>query len=164
MTRIPVHSAELDGTDVWRPHVTVATVIPRDGRFLLVEENVRGDIVLNQPAGHLEPDETLPAAAIRETLEETGWHVALTCLIGVQQWRSLSGRDFVRFTFAADAVRHDPARPLDDGIVRALWLDRDEIAAAAKRLRSPMVLSSIDDWMGGRRLPLDAIRAFNVCP
>lgn len=162
MNQLSVHSAEFDNTDIWRPHVTVATVVPRGGRFLLVEENVRGDIVLNQPAGHLEPDEALPDAAIRETLEETGWHVALTCLLGVQQWRSLSGREFVRFTFAADAVRHDPARPLDDGILRALWLDRDEIAAAAHRLRSPMVLTSIDEWIDGRRLPLDAIRNFSV--
>jgi len=151
---------ETDDAGVWRPHVTVATVVPRDGRFLLVEENVRGRVVLNQPAGHLDPDETLHAAAVRETLEETGWHVTLTCLLGVQQWQSPSGRQFVRFTFAADAIEHDPARPLDDGILRALWLDRDEIATETRRLRSPMVLASVDDWIAGRRLPLDVIRAF----
>jgi ADP-ribose pyrophosphatase YjhB (NUDIX family) len=150
--------AELDDAGVWRPHVTVATVVPRGGRFLLVEEDVRGRLVFNQPAGHLDPGETLHAAAVRETLEETGWHVELTCLLGVQQWRSPSGRQFVRFTFAADALRHDPTRPLDTGIVRALWLGRDEIAAAGDRLRSPMVLAGVDDWLGGRRLPLDAIR------
>jgi ADP-ribose pyrophosphatase YjhB (NUDIX family) len=143
---------------VWRPHVTVATVVPRDGRFLLVEEQVRGRIVLNQPAGHLEPDETLQAAAIRETLEETGWHVTLTCLLGVQQWRSRSGRQFVRFTFAAEPLRHDPLRPLDAGILRTLWFGRDEIAAAGESLRSPMVLASVDDWLAERRLPLDAVR------
>ena len=147
-----------DDAEVWRPHVTVATVVPRDGRFLLVEEDVRGRVVLNQPAGHLEPDESLQAAAVRETLEETGWHVALTCLLGVQQWHSPSGRQFVRFTFAAEPLRHEPARPLDGGILRTLWLDRDEVAAAAARLRSPMVLASIDDWLTGPRLPLDAIR------
>ncbi len=154
----PMNPTETDDADVWRPHVTVATVVPRDGRFLLVEENIRGRVVLNQPAGHLDPDETLQAAAVRETLEETGWHVALTCLVGVQQWQSPSGRQFVRFTFAADAIEHDPSRPLDAGIVRALWLERDEIAAANERLRSPMVLASVDDWIAGRRLPLDAIR------
>ncbi len=143
---------------IWRPHVTVATVVPRDGRFLLVEESVRGCVVLNQPAGHLDPDETLQAAAVRETLEETGWEVALTCLLGVQQWSSPGGRQFVRFTFAADPVTHDPARPLDAGILRALWMSRAEIADAAPRLRSPMVLAGIDDWLGGRRIPLEAIR------
>ncbi|MEO5624741.1 MAG: NUDIX hydrolase [Dokdonella sp.] len=151
-------TTELDETDIWRPHVTVATVVPRDDRFLLVEEEIRGSIVLNQPAGHLDPDESLQAAAIRETLEETGWTVALTCLLGVQQWQSPSGRQFVRFTFAADAVAHDATRPLDTGILRAIWMTRDEMAAAAARLRSPMVLASVDDWVAGRRLPLDAIR------
>ena len=157
MTQLPATS-ELDDTDIWRPHVTVATVIARDGRFLLVEEDVRGRIVLNQPAGHLDPDESLQNAAVRETLEETGWDVELTCLLGVQQWHSPSGRQFVRFTFAANAMHHDPARPLDNGILRAIWMTRDEIAAASARLRSPMVLASVDDWLAGRRLPLDAIR------
>ncbi len=161
MNQLPA-TADLDDADIWRPHVTVATVVPRDGRFLLVEENVRGRTVLNQPAGHLDPDESLLAAAIRETREETGWDVALTCLLGVQQWRSPSQRQFVRFTFAADPLQHDPARALDAGIVRALWLSRDEIAAAGSRLRSPMVLASVDDWLAGRRLPLDAIRNFCV--
>ncbi|WP_371281212.1 NUDIX hydrolase [Dokdonella sp.] len=138
--------------------MTVATVVPRDGRFLLVEETVHGRTVINQPAGHLEPDETLQSAAIRETLEETGWHVELECLVGIQQWTSTqSGSQFVRFTFAARALDHDPSLPLDEGILRALWLSRDEIAAAGERLRSPLILSSIDDWLGGRRLPLDSI-------
>jgi ADP-ribose pyrophosphatase YjhB (NUDIX family) len=144
---------------IWRPHVTVATVVPRDGRFLLVEEDVRGRIVLNQPAGHLDPDEPLQVAAVRETLEETGWEVALDCLLCVQQWRNAeSGREFVRFTFAAMPVRHHAERALDAGILRALWLTREEIAAEGPRLRSPMVLSSIDDWIAGHRIPLDAIR------
>lgn len=161
MTRISTIASELE-EDVWRPHVTVATVVPREGRFLLVEEDVRGRTVLNQPAGHLEPDESLLDAAVRETLEETGWDVALSCLLGVQQWRSPSGNQFVRFTFGAEPLRHDAARPLDAGILRALWLTREEIAAEATRLRSPMVLASIDDWLGGRRLPLDSVRSFSV--
>jgi len=163
MTRISTVVTELE-EDVWRPHVTVATVVPREGRFLLVEEDVRGRTVLNQPAGHLEPDESLLDAAVRETLEETGWDVALTCLLGVQQWRSPSGSQFVRFTFGADALRHHAGRSLDAGILRALWLSREEIAADAARLRSPMVLASIDDWLGGRRLPLDSVRSFSVRP
>ncbi|HVZ22853.1 MAG TPA: NUDIX hydrolase [Vicinamibacterales bacterium] len=150
---------------IWRPHVTVATVVPREGRFLLVEEDVRGRIVLNQPAGHLDPDEPLHVAAVRETREETGWDVELDSLLGVQQWRSAaSGRQFVRFTFAAVPIRHDPARALDDGIVRTLWLTREEIAAESARLRSPMVLASVDDWLAGHRLPLDTIRYFSAHP
>ena len=156
MNRIQTTAGELEA-DVWRPHVTVATVVPREGRFLMVEESVRGRIVLNQPAGHLDPDESLAAAAVRETFEETGWHVELDCLLGVQQWRAPSGSAFVRFTFGARPVRHDPAQPLDEGILRALWMSRDELAAASARLRSPMVLASVDDWLGGRRLPLDAL-------
>ena len=165
MSHISLQNSELDDdAGIWRPHVTVATIVPRDGRFLLVEERVRGRIVLNQPAGHLDPDETLHNAAIRETLEETGWEVELTCLLGVQQWIAPSGRQFVRFAFAAEAVRHDPARPLDDGILRALWMTREEIAAAMPRLRSPMVLAGVDDWLGGRRLPLDAISYLSARP
>lgn len=144
---------------IWCPHVTVATVVPRNGQFLLVEETVRGHLVLNQPAGHLDPDETLQHAAVRETLEETGWDVELTGLLAVQQWTSVSSGDqFIRFTFSAQPLLHHPERLLDDGIVRALWLNRDEIIASTERLRSPMVLASVDDFLGGVRLPLDAIR------
>lgn len=151
-----------DDAGVWRPHVTVATVIPRGECFLLVEEDIRGDLLLNQPAGHLEPGEALQTAAVRETLEETGWHVTLTCLLGVQQWRSPRGREFVRFTFAGEPLRHEPARPLDAGIVRALWLSRAQVAAESARLRSPLVLAGIDAWLEGRRLPLDVVRDFGV--
>jgi 8-oxo-dGTP pyrophosphatase MutT (NUDIX family) len=148
-----------NGADaVWRPDVTVATIVPRDGRFLIVEESVRGELVLNQPAGHLEPDESLIEAARRETLEETGWTVELEHLVGVYQWTAASGEHFLRFAFAARALEHDPRQPLDTGIVRALWLNRSEIAAGATRPRSPMVLHCIDDWLAGNRLPLSAIR------
>jgi 8-oxo-dGTP pyrophosphatase MutT (NUDIX family) len=150
---------------VWRPHVTVATIVARRERFLLVEERVRGRVVLNQPAGHLDPGESLVAAAARETLEETGWEVAPTHLVAIQQWTSpTDGRAFLRFVFGADALAHDPQRTLDDGILRALWLTRDELAANAARLRSPMVLASIDEWRGGRRLPLDALKYLDAGP
>lgn len=143
---------------VWRPDATVACVVPQNGRFLLVEEEVGGKRVLNQPAGHLEPDETLFDAACRETLEETGWEVRLSDFVGVYQWANADGtRHFLRFTFAADAIRHDPGRPLDAGIVRGVWLTREEIAAAGPRLRSPMVLRCIDDWLAGKRFPLDTV-------
>jgi len=147
---------ENEAGTIWRPDVTVATIVARDDRFLIVEELVRGELVLNNPAGHLEPDESLPAAALRETCEETGWSVELDHLVGIYQWRSDTGGHFLRFTFAATALQHDALQALDTGIVRALWLTRAEIAADAARLRSPMVLRGIDDWLAGRRLPLSA--------
>jgi len=140
---------------VWRPDVTVACIVPQLGKFLLVEENVRGDLVLNQPAGHLEPNESLLDAALRETLEETGWSIELTHLVGVYQWANGDGH-FLRFTFAAKASGHDALRKLDDGIVRTLWMARDEIATS-KRLRSPMVLRGVEDFIAGKHVPLDAL-------
>jgi ADP-ribose pyrophosphatase YjhB (NUDIX family) len=141
--------------DIWRPHVTVACVVARGDRYLMVEEEVNGRLAYNQPAGHLEDHESLTAAALRETLEETAWTVALQYLIGVHQWRSTEHGDAViRFSFAAQALSHDATRPLDSDIRRALWLTRAEIAALGERLRSPLVLLSIDEWLAGQRLPL----------
>jgi len=142
----------------WRPHVTVACVVARGDRYLMVEEDINGVAMFNQPAGHLEDHETLCAAAVRETLEETAWHVELRHLIGVQQWRSTEHGDMVlRFSFAARALHHDSARALDPDITRALWLTRAEIAALGDRLRSPLVLTGIDAWLAGQRLPLDVL-------
>lgn len=145
-------------SDIWRPHVTVACVVARGERYLMVEEEVAGRLVYNQPAGHLDDHESLAQAALRETLEETGWTVELQHLIGVHQWRSTEHGDaVVRFSFAARAISHDPNRPLDSDIRRALWLTREEIAALGERLRSPMILQSIDLWLGGQRLPLETL-------
>ena len=144
--------------EVWRPHVTVACVVAAGDRYLMVEEEVNGRLAYNQPAGHLDEGESLAAAALRETLEETGWTVELQHLIGVHQWRSTEhGDGVVRFSFAARALGHDPNRALDTDIRRALWLTRTEIAALGDRLRSPMILQSIDLWLGGHRLPLDTL-------
>jgi len=142
----------------WTPHVTVATVVVRDGRLLLVEERIDGRDVLNQPAGHLEAGESLAAAAVRETLEESGWTVRLSAFIGVYQWTAPDGTDFLRFAFAADPVEHDPARPLDAGIVRALWMTPAELQASAARLRSPLVWEVVADYLGGKRHSLSLLK------
>lgn len=144
--------------DIWRPHVTVACVVADGDRYLMVEEEVSGRLAWNQPAGHLDDGESLVAAATRETVEETGWTVELQHLIGVHQWRSTEHGDaVVRFSFAARAISHDPDRPLDTGIRRAVWLSRAEIAERGELLRSPLVLLSIDAWLAGQRLPLSCL-------
>ena len=142
-----------------RPAVTVASIVERDGRFLMVEEETRTGMRLNQPAGHLEPGESLPAGAARETLEESGWHVEPVALIGIYRWEAAdTGATFVRFSFAAAPRVHDVARPLDAGIHRALWLTYDEIVARRAEHRSPLVLRCLDDYRAGQRLPADFVR------
>jgi len=146
--------------DIWCPHVTVACVVADGDRFLMVEENIRGGLCFNQPAGHLEDDETLATAACRETLEETGWEVALDHFIGVQQWHSpVHDHHIVRFAFAGHPLQHHPERTLDAGITRALWMSYAEISAETTRLRSPLVLTTLDDWLAGQRLPLSTLRS-----
>jgi len=142
----------------WAPHVTVATVVVRDGCVLLVEEAIDGRQVLNQPAGHLEPGETLSEAACRETLEETGWTVRLSAFIGTYQWTAPDGTPFLRFAYAAEPLSHDPNRPLDDGILRALWLTPAELKADPARLRSPLVWEVVADYLAGQRHPLSIVR------
>jgi 8-oxo-dGTP pyrophosphatase MutT (NUDIX family) len=145
---------------IWCPHVTVACVVAKGDRFLMVEEKIRGELRFNQPAGHLEDNETLVAAACRETLEETGWEIALDHFIGVQQWHSpVHDHHIVRFAFSGHPVRHHPERSLDVGITRALWMSYGDIAANPARLRSPLVLTTIEDWLAGQRLPLSALRS-----
>lgn len=142
------------------PDITVATVTFHSGRLLMVEERVRGQRVLNQPAGHLEPGESLHAAAIRETLEETGWDVRLCHFIGAYQWTTdPPQRSYLRFAFAAVPIRHHPDRPLDQGIETALWLTPGELAARAGQHRSPMVWRVVADFLAGQRLPLDCVAA-----
>ena len=140
-----------------RPAITVATIIEREGRFLMIEEHTREGLRLNQPAGHVEVGESIAGAAARETLEESAWRVTPTALVGVYQWHSPRNGTYVRFAFAATPSHHEPARPLDSGIERILWLTYEEIAARAATHRSPLVLRSLDDYRAGRRWPLGLI-------
>lgn len=143
----------------WQPDVTVATVVVRDGRLLVVEERAEGRTVLNQPAGHLEPEESLEHAAMRETREETGWDVRLTGFVGAYQWKAPeTGRHYLRFAFAGEPVAHDPSSPLDEGILQALWMSPDELQAARARHRSPLVWQVVADFLAGRRHPLSLVQ------
>jgi ADP-ribose pyrophosphatase YjhB (NUDIX family) len=146
----------------WKPNVTVAAVIAHDGRFLMVEEESPKGLRLNNPAGHLDCGESLATACARETLEETSYHFEPTALIGIYLSRQLDhqGSDisYLRFAFAGELGIFDPERTLDTGIVRTLWMSADEIRASAARHRSPLVLQCIEDFLTGRRYPMDLIR------
>lgn len=141
------------------PHVTVATVVEDQGRFLLVEEMADNRAVFNQPAGHLEADESLIQAALRETLEETGWDVELTGVVGIYLYTAPSnGVTYQRVCFAGKPVRQRPDHPLDEGIIGPRWLSREELAAQPERWRSELVLRCIDDYLGGQHFALSLIR------
>jgi len=184
----------------WKPNVTVAAMIERDGRFLLVEEETDEGIRINQPAGHLDEGESLVAACARETLEETAWHFTPKALVGIYQWRrpagdrlaagpsqgeagqdcdpersegerpsplaqgrGMGGRSsitYLRFAFCGELGGHEDLRILDQGILRALWLTPDEMAAARQRHRSPLVMQCVTDYLAGRRYPLELIRHY----
>ena len=144
-----------------RPDLTVAAVVQRDGEFLLVEERVGTRMVFNQPAGHVERGEQLVKAVIRETLEETAWHFTPESLVGVYFWEQPDKqRTFMRFTFAGHVTDHDSTRRLDRGIERAVWMSYEDIVARTSRLRSPMVLRCIDDYLAGQRFPMELVKDF----
>jgi len=142
----------------WRPSVTVAAVIERDGRFLFVEEEANGRRVLNQPAGHLDPGESLLQAVIRETLEETAHRITPTALLGIYRWRyDKEDVTFLRFAFRARVDGVEAGRALDKEIIAALWLTPAELAARRAEHRSPLVQQSVDDYLAGRSFPLDVL-------
>lgn len=143
---------------IWKPNVTVAAVVLRDGKFLLVEEETDAGLAFNQPAGHLEQGEALVDAVIRETLEETAYHFRPTHLVGVYNWQHPS-KDvtYLRFAFTGELRGYEPERPLDEGIVAARWLTLEEVRATQGRHRSPLILRCIEDLLAGRRYPLDLL-------
>jgi 8-oxo-dGTP pyrophosphatase MutT (NUDIX family) len=148
-------------SEVWKPSVTVAAVIERDGRFLLVEEETSDGVRFNQPAGHLDPNESLIDAVARETLEEAAYDFKATALLGMYMSRYVSSRTgkevtYLRFAFAGALGQwHD--QPLDHGILRTVWMTRDEMLACEEKHRSPLVLRCVDDYLSGKHLPLDFI-------
>ena len=143
----------------WKPNVTVAALVEQDGRFLLVREQTAAGIRYNQPAGHLEPGETLVEAVVRETLEETGWCVEPQSLLGVYQAESFDGAiTYLRFAFICQALKVDPDRPLDVGILDTHWLTPQDIRARREQLRGPAVLRCLDDYLSGQRYPLVLIQ------
>ena len=123
----------------------------------MVEELVDGRAVINNPAGHLDEDESFADAVMREVREETGWEFAPECISGLYLWKSDRGRTFLRVNFLGSCTAHDPGRALDAGVLRARWMTRAELAAQPQRLRSPMVLRCIDDALAGKRFPLDLL-------
>jgi len=148
-------------SSIWKPSVTVAAIIERDQRFLLVEEQTAEGIKFNQPAGHLDPGESLVAAAAREALEETAHEFIPDTLVGVYLSRYQSSRmnedvTYLRFAFTGTlGALHD--RPLDDGILRTVWMSYQEIMATQERHRSPLVLKCVEDYLAGQRFPLSVI-------
>lgn len=165
----------------WKPNVTVAAVIERDfggvQKFLLVEEQTRDGLMLNNPAGHLDPGESPVQGCARETLEETAFHFTPTALVGIYLSRFERRQaglaqpldiTYLRFTFCGDLGAPVPGQTLDEGIVRTVWLSADEIRACTARHRSPLVLSSLEDYLAGQRYPLELIHTdpslFTVAP
>lgn len=142
----------------WKPHVTVAAIAERDGHFLVVEEEVHGRRVINNPAGHLEEAESFLNAVKRETLEESGWEFEPEAITGIYLWTNLVLQiPYLRITFCGHAIRQHPEQPLDHGILGPQWLTRAELDSGVCKLRTPLVTRCIDDYLAGRRFPLDLL-------
>ena len=143
---------------IWTPHVTVAAVIEREGRFLFIEEEDEGVPVFNQPAGHWEPGETLVEASIREALEESACRFVPRHLVGIYGWKHQAADiTYLRFAYCGDIEGFDEGRTLDKGILRAVWMSADELRAQGDRLRSPLVTRCVEDYVAGRRYPLNMV-------
>ncbi len=143
---------------IWKPHTTVAAIIERDNKFLMVEELAHGKLVLNQPAGHLDPDESLITAVIRETHEETAWQFIPEAITGIYLWKHPDNdKTFLRIAFCGSCKNHNATQALDEGIQAAVWKTRDELIHQQHKLRSPMVMNCIDDYLAGKRSPLDLL-------
>ena len=147
---------------IWKPNVTVAAVIERDGKFLLVEEQTSQGLMFNQPAGHLEADESLLVAVSREALEESAYQFEARHLIGIYRWHSpASDITYLRFAFSGHILAHYPENALDQGIVRTVWMTAEEMRASQARHRSPLVMRCVEDYLTGKRYSLDILTHYD---
>ena len=145
----------------WKPNVTVAAIAELDNCFLVVEEDADGQIVFNQPAGHLEKNETLISAVKREVLEETAWDFEPDSIVGIYMYPDPhSDVIYLRVCFYGQCKKQYPEKKLDDGIIRAVWLSREELENNKDKMRSPMVLNCIDDYLAGKNYPLDLLNHY----
>ncbi len=143
---------------IWKPNITVAAIIEQDGKFLLVEEHTSQGVLFNQPAGHLESGESLLAAVARETLEESAYTFEPQHLVGIYRWHApQSDTTYLRFAFAGRILAHHPQQALDEGIIRAVWMTQEEIRASHAHHRSPLVLRCVEDYLSGKRYPLELL-------
>ncbi|HSI37982.1 MAG TPA: NUDIX hydrolase [Methylotenera sp.] len=142
----------------WMPHATVAAIVEDNGKFLLVEETTDRGNRFNQPAGHLEDNETLLQAVVRETMEETAYTFEPTSLLGIYHWKhEHNDTTYLRFAFIGSVSHYQPELPLDEGIIRAVWMTADEIRSKANLMRSPQVLTCIEDYLSGQQFPLSVV-------
>jgi len=147
---------------IWKPNTTVAAIIEKDGRFLMVEENTNEGVRINQPAGHLEEGESLFEGVVREAFEETAHEFSPTALLGVYHWqRPNKDITYLRFAFIGELGKHHVEQRLDDGIIRAVWMSYEELKASQSIHRSPQVLKCVEDYLAGQQFPLSAITHFN---
>ena len=142
----------------WKPNTTVAAIIEQNGKFLLVEEHTDRGNRYNQPAGHLEDGESLIQAVKRETMEEAAYEFTPEFLLGIYHWKHAhNDTTYLRFAFIGKAGAHYPMQPLDDGIVQAVWMDIDEMRHKANLMRSPQVLTCVEDYLAGKRYPMQVV-------
>ena len=147
---------------IWKPNVTVAAIIEQDKKFLLVEEHTTQGVRFNQPAGHLESNESLLAAVAREALEETAYEFEPQHLVGIYRWHApRSDTTYLRFAFAGRTLSHHPQQALDAGIIRAVWMTPEEIRASQTRHRSPLVLRCVEDYLSGKHYPLELLTHYD---
>ena len=152
-----MHQA-LKQSEQWMPHATVAAIVEENGKFLLVEETTDRGNRFNQPAGHLEDNETLIEAVMRETLEETAYTFNPSSLLGIYHWKhEHNDTTYLRFAYIGSVSNHQPNLALDEGIIRAVWMSVDEIRSKAMLMRSPQVLTCIEDYLSGKQFPLSAV-------
>jgi 8-oxo-dGTP pyrophosphatase MutT (NUDIX family) len=147
---------------IWKPNVTVAAIIEQDRKFLLVEEHTSQGLKFNQPAGHLEANESLLHAVVREALEESAYDFEPQHLVGIYRWHAeTSDTTYLRFAYSGRILAHHAAQALDDGIVRAVWMSPEEIRATVPRHRSPLILRCVEDYLAGKRYPLELVTHYD---